>query len=80
MINKLITLCRLILPISLRDSTQFHQLTSLKYVFCPPTATGNHASWNKGDKGFVAMARNGDLSGTFYTGLPAGSYCNVIQV
>ena len=40
---------------------------------------GNSAAWSKGGQGFVAISNEG-LSTSLQTGLPAGSYCNVIQV
>ena len=62
----------------LKVCSQLHQLI-FTYVLSS-AATGNSASWNKGDKGFVAINRNGDLSEYFDTGLPSGDYCNVMQV
>ena len=41
---------------------------------------GNKAAWRRGSKGFVAMSNDGPFTNTFFTGLPAGDYCNVIQV
>ncbi|XP_076311371.1 alpha-amylase-like isoform X1 [Tachypleus tridentatus] len=40
---------------------------------------GNQAVWRRGNKGFVAMTNQGGLRKSFYTGLPSGQYCNIIQ-
>ena len=37
---------------------------------------GNSLGFSRGDKGFFAM---GDLGVTFNTGLPDGSYCDIIH-
>ena len=40
----------------------------------------NQISWSRGNLGFVAINREGaSLSRTFQTGLPAGTYCDVIH-
>jgi alpha-amylase len=40
----------------------------------------NQIAFSRGDKGFVAINREGSaLSRTFQTGLPAGTYCDVIH-
>ena len=43
------------------------------------TLQGNKAAWSRGGKGFIAISNEGEWSGTFQTGMPAGQYCNVIQ-
>jgi alpha-amylase len=40
---------------------------------------GNKAAFSRGNKAFVAITNEGLLDRTFYTGLPAGDYCNVIE-
>ena len=44
------------------------------------TVQGNKAAWSRGGKGFIAISNEGEWSGTFQTGMPAGQYCNVIKV
>jgi len=40
---------------------------------------GGAIAFSRGNKGFFAMASNSGLDTTIHTGLPAGSYCNVIS-
>jgi alpha-amylase len=42
--------------------------------------SNNQIAFSRGDKGFVAINREGSpLSRTFQTGLPAGTYCDIIH-
>ena len=58
-------------------------VTFAKAVSGEPTldfwTQGNQAAWRRGDKGFVAISNHNFLDRTFYTGLPPGDYCNVIE-
>jgi len=40
---------------------------------------GNKAAYSRGNKAFIVLTNEGTLDRTFYTGLPAGDYCNVIE-
>nr|CAH0102955.1 unnamed protein product [Daphnia galeata] len=40
---------------------------------------GNAVAFSRGNKGFFAMAKEGSMSEYLQTGLPAGSYCNIID-
>jgi alpha-amylase len=40
---------------------------------------GNKAAFSRGNKAFVVITNEGTLDRTFFTGLPAGDYCNVIE-
>lgn len=40
---------------------------------------GSPVGFSRGDKGFFLISTHTPSSGTFYTGLPSGDYCNVIQ-
>ncbi|XP_046454250.1 alpha-amylase-like isoform X3 [Daphnia pulex] len=40
---------------------------------------GNAVAFSRGNKGFFAMAKQGSMSESLQTGLPAGSYCNIID-
>jgi alpha-amylase len=40
---------------------------------------GNKAAFSRGNKAFIVITNEGTLDRTFYTGLPAGDYCNVIE-
>ncbi|KAG5868160.1 hypothetical protein JTB14_032973 [Gonioctena quinquepunctata] len=39
----------------------------------------NQIAFSRGDKGFVAFTLNGDINESISTGLPAGTYCDVIS-
>jgi alpha-amylase len=41
--------------------------------------TGGAVAMSRGNKGFFAMAKGGSMSESLQTGLPAGSYCNIID-
>lgn len=40
---------------------------------------GGAVAFSRGNKGFFAMAKNGNFQKTLATGLPAGTYCNIID-
>jgi len=40
---------------------------------------GNAVAFSRGNKGFFAMAKGGSMDETLQTGLPAGTYCNLID-
>ncbi|KZS14665.1 Alpha-amylase 1 [Daphnia magna] len=40
---------------------------------------GGAVSFSRGNKGFFAMAKGGSMTETLVTGLPAGTYCNIID-
>jgi len=40
---------------------------------------GAAVALSRGNKGFFAMAKSGSMSESLQTGLPAGSYCNIID-
>ena len=54
-----------------------HELESLRNELM--FLQGNKAAWSRGGQGFIAISNEGEWSGTFQTGMPAGQYCNVIQ-
>ncbi|KAK4293347.1 hypothetical protein Pmani_033953 [Petrolisthes manimaculis] len=40
---------------------------------------GDNVAFSRGDKGFFAMSKYGDFDMTLQTGMPAGSYCELIS-
>ncbi|CAG0902207.1 unnamed protein product [Darwinula stevensoni] len=40
---------------------------------------GDNVAFSRGDKGFFAIAKSGSMDRTFQTGMPAGTYCNIID-
>lgn len=40
---------------------------------------GNKAAYARGNRAFVVLTNEGTLDRTFFTGLPPGDYCNVIE-
>lgn len=58
----------------------FRAVTSGQGVANFVSGTGNQVAFSRGDKGFVAINNDGAAwNASLQTGLPAGTYCNVVQ-
>ncbi|CAG0887414.1 unnamed protein product [Darwinula stevensoni] len=40
---------------------------------------GDDVAFSRGDKGFFAISKSGSMDRVFQTGMPEGTYCNVID-